>query len=127
MNNIQIKHLIKLNRGLACAGFALLMAGAAPAAMAQHAHTHSEPNTAAHALPTTAQTEAEVRRVDMANGKITLKHGEIKNLDMPPMTMVFSLKDPALAQGLQPGDKVRFTADQLRGQYTVLTLEKAQP
>lgn len=127
MKKIEIQHPIKLTRSLTCASFALLMAGAAPAAMAQHAHTHPEPNTAAHALPTTAQTEAEVRRVDTVNGKITLKHGEIKNLDMPPMTMVFSLKDPALAQGLQPGDKVRFTADQLRGQYTVLTLEKAQP
>ena len=77
---------------------------------------------AAGALPS---TEAEVRRVDLAAGKITLRHGEIPNLDMPPMTMVFQARDPALLAGVKAGDKVRFTADKINGAYTVLTLEPA--
>lgn len=72
-------------------------------------------------------TEAEVRRVDSSAAKLTLKHGEIKNLDMPPMTMVFRVKDPALLAGIKPGDRVRFTADKVGGDYTVLSLEPIKP
>lgn len=71
-------------------------------------------------------TEAEVRKVDLAARKITLKHGEIKNLEMPPMTMVFQVPDPALLGGIKVGDKVRFTADKINGAYTVLTLQPAK-
>lgn len=52
-------------------------------------------------------TQAEIRRVDVANKRMTLKHGEIKSLDMPPMTMVFYVDDAALLQGLKEGDSVR--------------------
>jgi Cu/Ag efflux protein CusF len=75
-------------------------------------------------LPT---TDAEVRKVDVPSRKITLKHGEIKNLDMPPMTMVFEVRDPALLSGVQAGDTVRFTADKISGRYTVLGLERVAP
>jgi Cu/Ag efflux protein CusF len=74
----------------------------------------------------TDSTEAEVRKVDLAARKITLKHGEIKNLEMPPMTMVFQVPDPALLGGIKVGDKVRFTADKVNGAYTVLTLQPAK-
>lgn len=73
---------------------------------------------------TAAMSEAEVRKVDVGAGKITLKHGDIKNLDMPPMSMVFQVKDPALLTLVKAGDKVRFTADRINGAYTVLTLER---
>lgn len=77
-----------------------------------------------HVTPTASETtEAEVRKVDKATKKITLKHGEIKNLDMPPMTMVFQVKDAALLDKVKAGDKVRFTADKVGGAYIVLTLE----
>lgn len=72
-------------------------------------------------------TEAEVRRVDSGTGKITLKHGEIKNLDMPPMTMVFRVRDPALLARVKAGDRVKFTADKVGGDYTVLSLEPLKP
>ncbi len=72
-------------------------------------------------------TAAEVRKVDLDTRKITLKHGEIKNLDMPPMTMVFQVQDPALLAQVKAGDKVRFTADKIRGAYIVLSLEPAAP
>ena len=70
-----------------------------------------------------AMTDAEVRKVDMDAKKITLKHGEIKNLDMPPMSMVFSVKDPSLLGKVKPGDKVRFTAEKVGGAYTVTAIE----
>jgi Cu(I)/Ag(I) efflux system periplasmic protein CusF len=70
-----------------------------------------------------AWSEAEVRRVDARNGKITLKHGDIVNLGMPPMTMVFTAEDPASIASLKAGDRVRFTADQIKGVYTVLRIE----
>lgn len=69
---------------------------------------------------------AEVRRIDPAAGKITLKHGEIRSLDMPPMTMVFQVRDKAQLEGLKPGDAVRFTADKVNGAYTVTHIEAAR-
>ena len=55
-------------------------------------------------------TDGEVRKVDMDAKKITIRHGAIKNLDMPPMTMVFQAKDPAMLEKVQKGDKVKFKA-----------------
>ena len=74
----------------------------------------------AQALPL---AEGEVRRVDKAGGKISLKHGEIKNLDMPPMSMVFEVRDPALLNKVKAGDKIVFTADQINGVYTVMSID----
>ena len=71
--------------------------------------------------------EAEVRKVDKDAKKITLKHGPIKNLDMPPMTMVFQVKDAALLDKVAAGDKVRFTAEQQQGAYVMTGVEKAAP
>jgi Cu/Ag efflux protein CusF len=68
--------------------------------------------------------EGEVRKIDKAQGKITLKHGEIKNLDMPPMTMVFRVKDPSMLDTVSVGDKVRFSAEKFDGQYTVTVIRK---
>ena len=70
-------------------------------------------------------SDAEVRKVDKDAGKITLKHGEIKNLDMPPMTMVFQVKDKAVLDKVKKGDKVKFTAEKVNGAYTVTTIEPA--
>ena len=75
------------------------------------------------AEPTPA--EGEVRRVNPAGQEITLKHGEIKNLDMPPMTMVFKVKDVTLLDKVQVKDKVRFTVDRINGAYIVLSIERA--
>jgi Cu/Ag efflux protein CusF len=69
-------------------------------------------------------TDAEVRKVDKAQGKLTLKHGEIKNLDMPPMTMVFRVQDPKMLDDLAVGDKVKVDVDKVGGQYVVKTLVK---
>lgn len=71
-------------------------------------------------------TEAEVRKVDMENKKITLKHGEIKNLDMPGMTMVFQVKEPAMLDKVKTGDKVRFKAEKLNGALVVTDLQPSR-
>jgi hypothetical protein len=79
-------------------------------------------DTATGALP---MADAEVRKVDARAGKITLKHGDIPNLDMPPMTMVFQVSDPALLSQVKAGDKVRFSADKIKGAYTVMSIVAA--
>ena len=68
-------------------------------------------------------TEGEVRKVDLENKKITLKHGEIKNLDMPGMTMVFQVKDSALLEKVKVGDKVRFKAEKANGAIVVTDIQ----
>lgn len=107
---------------LAAPLLAFALSGVSPnAALAQNAATAA---TAANtqALP---QVDAEIRKIDTTSGKVTLKHGDIPNLDMPGMTMVFQLRDPAQLTGLKVGDKVRFRADQFRGTYTVVDIVPA--
>jgi Cu(I)/Ag(I) efflux system periplasmic protein CusF len=84
------------------------------------------------ALAVWAQTPAaapaiagEVTKLDKAGGKVTLKHGEIKHLDMPPMTMVFRVSNPKLLDEMVVGGRVRFTAEKVNGQYTVTSVSKA--
>lgn len=69
-------------------------------------------------------TEGEVRKIDKAQAKVTLKHGEIKNLGMPAMTMAFRVQNPAVLDTLQVGDKVKFHAEKVEGQYTVTEIRK---
>ena len=68
-------------------------------------------------------SDGEVRRIDRDNPKITIKHGEIKNLDMPPMSMVFQVRDPTLLDKLKPGDKIRFSAEKSEGAFVVTAIE----
>lgn len=108
----------------------LLVMGAI-AASAAHAQTAIKPGAAPAAIdskkemaaPAGDMTEAEVRKVDMETKKITLKHGAIKNLDMPGMTMVFQVKDPAVLEKVKAGDKVRFKAEKLNGAIVVTDLQ----
>jgi Cu(I)/Ag(I) efflux system protein CusF len=67
-----------------------------------------------------------VTKVDEAQGKLTINHGPIKNLDMEAMSMVFKAADPAMLKGLKSGDKVKFDADRVNGQITVTKLQKAK-
>lgn len=111
--------------GVAVAVLALLTgapAGAQGTAPAAGAAPVAAPNAAAPQA--TAKAEAEVRRVEPSTGRIQLRHGYIANLDMPPMTMVFRVKNAALLDGLKEGDKILFTAEKIDGAYTVTSLEK---
>ena len=81
----------------------------------------------AFALPTSAQSvNGTVTKVDEAQGKLTINHGPIKNLDMEAMSMVFKAADPAMLKGLKSGDKIKFDADRVNGQITVTKLQKAK-
>jgi Cu/Ag efflux protein CusF len=70
--------------------------------------------------------EGEIRKIEKAQAKITLRHGELKELDMPPMTMVFRVGSPAMLDNLAVGDKVKFDAAKVGGNYTVTAIRKAQ-
>ena len=71
-------------------------------------------------------TAGVVRKVDKEAGKVTIRHEAIRNLDMPEMTMVFRVVDPAMLDRLKPGDKIRFAADKVNGAYTVMRFEPAK-
>jgi Cu/Ag efflux protein CusF len=73
-----------------------------------------------------ASVNGEVKKIDESAGKITIKHGPIKNLDMDSMTMVFHVKEPAMLKKVKPGDKIKFEADRVNGALTVTELEKAK-
>ncbi len=68
--------------------------------------------------------EGEVRRIDASAGKITIRHGEIRNLDMPPMTMVFTVAQLALLENLKAGDKVRFEVEMQSGKMVITRMSK---
>lgn len=114
---------------------AIISAGFSFSALAQTATPNVPPGsatdaTAAKKMDTKDMAEAEVRKVDKDSKKITLKHGPIKNLEMPGMTMVFQVRDAALLDKLAllaPGDKIMFTAEQQQGAFVVTAAEKAAP
>lgn len=68
-------------------------------------------------------TDGEVKKIDKETGKITLRHGELKNLNMAAMTMVFRVKDEAMLDQVQVGSKVKFAADRVNGAVTIVQLQ----
>jgi Cu/Ag efflux protein CusF len=99
---------------------------AAVAAAGNPSETGVRPLQFAQATGADTFTQAEVRRVDRDGRKLTLKHGEIKNLSMPPMTMVFQVSDPVMLDAVKAGDTVRFKAIERSGTYVVTEIEKAR-
>lgn len=79
----------------------------------------------AAAASSASLTDGEIKRIDADNGKVTIKHGEIKNLDMPGMTMVFTAKDKSMLANLKPGDKVKFVAANEGGKLLVTEIKVA--
>ena len=107
----------------------LAMSGAASLASAQdHAHGSHGAHTAAstQAEAATDLVDAEVRKIDKEAGKITLRHGELKNLNMPGMTMAFRVKDAAMLDAVHAGDEVKFKAERVNGTITVVQLQTAK-
>src|SRR5687768_3015277 len=74
-----------------------------------------------------AMADGEIRKVDKDAKKITIKHGPLAKLDMPPMTMVFQVKDPAMLDQVKAGDKVKFQAEKIGAAYTVTRIEPVGP
>ena len=75
------------------------------------------------ASPAASMVEGEVRKVDKDTRKITLKHGDMPSLEMPAMTMVFQVKDPAMIDTVKAGDKVKFTAQKVGGAFVVTEIQ----
>ena len=78
------------------------------------------------ATPVVEMSEGEIRKVSKDTGKLTIKHGEIKSLDMPPMTMVFTARDPAMLDKVAVGDKVRFVVIDEGGKMVVTEILPAK-
>lgn len=108
----------KFNAVLAASVLAFSMAGQASAQQA--------PAAQATASAPSAFADGEVRKVDRDAKKITLKHGEVKNLDMPPMTMVFAVKDEAILGAVKAGHRVQFKAIDDGGKLTVVEIRAAK-
>jgi Cu/Ag efflux protein CusF len=70
--------------------------------------------------------DGRVTKIDKGRGKLTLRHGPIKALDMDSMTMVFRVQDPKMLERVKVGDKVKFEAERVNGQLTVTKIEKAR-
>jgi len=73
-----------------------------------------------------AMTQGEVRKVDKDARRITIRHEPLQNLDMPAMTMVFRVKEPAMLDQVKAGDKVKFQAEKIGGAFTVTKIEPAK-
>jgi Cu/Ag efflux protein CusF len=103
----------------------LLAAIAAPALAQPKAEEHSAHHPASGPAASADMADGEVRKVDKGAMKLTIKHGEIKSLDMPPMTMVFQVKDGALLDAVKAGDKIRFVAEKTSSGYAVTVIRPA--
>lgn len=92
----------------------------------KHSHDHAASRPPATATAAAPQTDGEIRTVDVAAKKLTVKHGPIENLGMSGMTMAFRVKDPAFLTLVKPGDKVKMRVEQVDGALTIVDL-KRQP
>ena len=110
---------------LRAAAIVLPLLSSAPAqASDSHAVSPAGPaSTSPQSAASATLTKGEIRKVDKSAGKVTIKHEEIKNLDMPPMTMVFRVKEPSMLEQIKAGDQVNFVADKVGGQYVVIRIE----
>ena len=84
------------------------------------------PAHAGHQAPAVEMTDGEIKKIDKEIGKIMIRHGEIRNLGMAPMTMAFRVKDPAVLNQVKAGDKVKFAADRVNGAITIVQIELAK-
>jgi Cu/Ag efflux protein CusF len=106
---------------------AIVMSAASSVAFAQDYHAGHGAAHAGHEAPASAElTDGEVKKIDKEAGKITLRHGEIKNLNMGAMTMVLRVKDASMLDQVKVGDNVKFAADRVNGAVTIVQMQKAQ-
>jgi Cu(I)/Ag(I) efflux system protein CusF len=101
----------------------MIMAVLAAPAFAQQTTTDHSAHHPAQVQQTAALTDGEVRRIDKDANKLTIRHGPIANLDMPAMSMVFQVKEPAMLDTVKTGDKIKFRAEKTGGAYTVTQIE----
>ena len=105
---------------------AAVLAAAVLAPFAYADDAHHKKGAAGATSSSAAMADGEIRKVDKDAKKITIKHGPLHNLDMPAMTMVFQVKDPAMLNQVKAGDKVKFQAEKVGGAFTVTKIEPAR-
>lgn len=99
----------------------LALLGGAPLALAQTDHdAHHGGASAAAEAPL---AEGTVKKIDKLAGKLTIAHGPLASLNMPPMTMVFRAAEPGLLEQVKVGDKIRFAVERVGGALTVTAVE----
>jgi len=117
------------------AAFTLCTASAALAQQSDHgAHQHASAQAEQSAAGSGSKgggvmgqlVDGEIKKVNKEAEKITIRHGELKDLGMPAMTMVFRVKDPSMLEQVKMGDKVKFVAGRVSGQPTVMQMEVTQ-
>lgn len=101
----------------------LILALALPLPALADTNHMSHGSTFGHAAMGDMMTEGTVKKVDKAEGKLTIQHGPLANLDMPPMTMVFRVQAPAMLDQIKPGDTIHFRAERVYGMLTVTRIE----
>ena len=102
---------------------AMLLAALAAPSLAQ---TRAEaPPAGASAAQVADMADGEIRKIDKDGQKLTIRHGEIRNLDMPPMTMVFQVREASLLGQLKVGDKVRFAAQKAGSGFVLTAIQPA--
>ena len=94
-------------------------------AISAYADEAHHKKAASGATQASAMSDGEIRKVDKDAKKITIKHGPLQSLDMPAMTMVFEVKDPAMLDQVKASDKVKFQAEKIGGAFTITKLEPA--
>ena len=104
----------------------LALVVANPVVAAAEHDSHHQAGGSAGDVKAAPSSEGTVKKIDKAAGKITIKHGPLANLGMPPMTMAFRVSDPAMLEKVKASEKIRFTADQVGDALTVTTLEAAK-
>lgn len=116
-----------LTRPLATFALLATLAAAGPA-FAMNGHGHDAAHGAAMPVADAkaSLSEGTVKKVDKGTGKITISHGPLENLGMPPMTMTFRATDPSMLDAVREGDRIRFTAQRVDGVFTVTKLEIAK-
>lgn len=105
---------------------AAALALAMPAFAANHDHSAHHAAADAKAGASAVFADGEVKKVDRSAGKVTIKHGPLEALDMPPMTMVFRVKEAAMLDNMKAGDRIRFKPEKIGGNYTVTEYQPAK-
>ena len=124
-----LRHRVWRLGAMTALGWALAWGQANAQANDQSGHGNHSAQASAPASSTSAAadseelSEGEVTRWDARSQKVTLRHGELKNLNMPPMTMVFTLQDLSQASQIKVGDKVLFRAERVNGAFVATQLQ----
>lgn len=114
---------ITLSTWLAFAGLPAAAFASGDHAGSHSAEGHGGASTSTVSTEAASMTDGEIKKVDKELGKVTIKHSELKNLEMPAMTMVFQVKDKSMLDQVKPGDQVTFVAEKVNGKFTVTQLE----